>query len=214
MLIASYLYALCQALDLRALQRELEAGVQALVHKQLVEHFGSYLAPADLEKLYTLLIRAVIRELEHTSTMDAAPRMRTVAAATTTPIVDFCAAHGAEAAMGRIPAFREQVAARATQLLEGLRQAYLAGDKGGAPASAFLGRTRAVYEYVRVTLGIRMHGSQNLEGFHTQEISIGQNISLIHEVCCQRFSQFQFEADGTRSGDPGWKDARHCCWAF
>ncbi|OCH89865.1 phenylalanine ammonia-lyase [Obba rivulosa] len=182
MLTASYLYALCQAVDLRAMQRELEEGIQIIVQKQLTVYFGSHLSPVDLEKLYALVLYAIIRELEHTSSMDAEPRMRTVAAASTTPIVDFCATNGAVAALSEIPEFREQVAVRATQLLVDLRQAYLAGEKGAAPASAYLGRTRGVYEFVRVTLGVRMHGSQNLEGFKEPEVSIGQSISLIHEA--------------------------------
>ena len=43
-----------------------------------------------------------------------------------------------------------------------------------------------MYEFVRVTLGIRMHGIENLHeweaGAGMEQASIGEDISLIHEV--------------------------------
>ncbi|OCH85474.1 phenylalanine ammonia-lyase [Obba rivulosa] len=182
LLTASYLYVLCQALDLRAMQRELQAGVQTIVKEQLAACFGDHLASTELDKLCPLVSRTIVRELDRTSSMDAAPRMRTVLAATTTPIVEFCSTHGAVVSLGEIIDFRDHVAELATKLLTDLREAYLTGDRGVAPASELVGRTRAVYEFVRVTLGIRMHGFHNLNDFQTTEIFSGHNISIIHEA--------------------------------
>ncbi len=71
--------------------------------------------------------------------------------------------------------------------MQNLRKEYLSGKKGVAPAAPYLGKTRSVYEFVRVTLGIKMQGSENLHVFEAgpgvEEVTIGQNISLIHEVC-------------------------------
>lgn len=43
-----------------------------------------------------------------------------------------------------------------------------------------------MYEFVRITLGIRMHGSENYNrfanGLGIEDVTIGQNVSLIHEV--------------------------------
>ncbi|GBE81048.1 Phenylalanine ammonia-lyase [Sparassis crispa] len=186
LLTASYLYALCQALDLRALQNELEAGMQKIVQAQLSKHFAAHLAAVDLEKLFAAIWLAMDYVLAGTSTTDAAPRMRKVAAASTTPIVDYCLTHGAAEALVQIPEFRKSVADQSEKLLEQLRVAYLTGERGAAPASPLLGKTRPVYEFVRVTLGIKMHGGENLDKFDggpgVDEVSIGQNISLIHEA--------------------------------
>ena len=75
----------------------------------------------------------------------------------------------------------------------GLREAYLNGDRGDAPAAGYLGRTRPVYEFIRVTLGVKMHGRENAsrfeKGLGVEDVSIGQHISLIHEV---RFHSLTF----------------------
>ncbi|OBZ69631.1 Phenylalanine ammonia-lyase [Grifola frondosa] len=112
LLTASYLYTLCQALDLRAMHNEFQAGLDKI--------------------LFALVSRAIMRELETTSTMDALPRMTKVAAATTTPLVDFCMAHASLAALDEIVDFRARVAAQAAALLLRLRQEYLEGKRGGA----------------------------------------------------------------------------------
>ncbi|CAL1711337.1 unnamed protein product [Somion occarium] len=187
MLIASYLYVLCQALDLRALQIELQAGIDAITRLQLSHFFHPYLSAHQLDKLFTLVSRAMDRTLETTSTMDAGPRMHKVSGAGVTPIVEFCSADPALVpALAKIAEFRTEVAKQCTMLLERLRVEYLGGAKGVAPASLYLGRTRPVYEYVRVTLGVKMHGSENLHRFEqgpgVEEVSLGQNISLIYEA--------------------------------
>jgi phenylalanine ammonia-lyase len=44
-----------------------------------------------------------------------------------------------------------------------------------------------VYEFVRLTLGIKMQGAENyasfVNGLGVDEETIGQKVSLIHEVC-------------------------------
>ncbi|KAH8087842.1 phenylalanine ammonia-lyase [Cristinia sonorae] len=188
MLIASYLYALCQALDLRALQCELQAGMDTIVRDELQVAFGSYLNPMQLNQLFTRISVAMDKSLENTSTMDAIPRMRTVAASSTTPIVDFFSVDPAlTPALAGITSFRSEVAEKSAQLMQSLRAAYLTGSKGPAPASRYLGGTRPVYEFIRLTLGIRMHGSENMHVFEhgpggILEGTVGQNISLIHEA--------------------------------
>lgn len=127
--------------------------------------------------------------LDTTSTMDAVPRMQKVAASSINVLVDlFAAAPFSESApsVTTLPTFRSSVASRAASLLDQLRKEYLFGSRGNAPASRFLNKTRPVYEFVRLTLGIKMHGSENYtnfaDGAGAQEISIGGSISLIQEA--------------------------------
>lgn len=132
--------------------------------------------------------------LMSTSTMDAVPRMQKVAASSTTVLFDFFTSGtgGAldtmslGASLTRIPPFRENVSTQAVGLLDRLRREYLSGARGPAPASSYLNKTRPMYEYIRLTLGIRMHGSENyhhfMNGLGVEDVTIGQNVSLIHEV--------------------------------
>ena len=127
-----------------------------------------------------------------TSTMDAKERMQKVAASSTIPLLDFFTGPSFSdpslvgPALTSIPTFRTEVASRAYSLLDDLRRDYLSGARGAAPASRYLNRTRPVYEFVRLTLGIRMHGSENyhrfVNGLGVDDVTVGQNVSLIHEV--------------------------------
>ena len=78
-------------------------------------------------------------------------------------------------------------------LLDELRRDHLSDSRGKGPASLYLNKTHPVYEFVRVTLGIWMHGFENYHrfsrGLGVEDITVGQpeNISLIHEVCFSLF---------------------------
>ncbi|KAJ6589813.1 L-Aspartase-like protein [Mycena vulgaris] len=189
LLVASYLYVLCQALDLRALQNELIDGLNKIASEELALCFGAYLSESELCAATSKVCFVLRDSLNDTSTMDAPERMVKVAASSSTVLVDIftgqaCSDSGA--ALSSIPAFRSKVAARAELLLDALRRAYLLGERGAAPASPYLNKTRPVYEFVRLTLGIKMHGSENYNSFANgmgvDEDTIGQHVSLIHEA--------------------------------
>jgi phenylalanine ammonia-lyase len=190
--LVTYINLLHSALDLRALQAELIAGLNLITSEELVHTFGSTLSVSELRTVNSKVIRAIQDKLETTSSMDGVARMDAVAAATTTILVDFFTGPGfsnlanAGISLTSIPQFRAMLARRATALLDRLRVDYLSGARGKAPASGYLNKTRPVYEFVRVTLGIRMHGSENynrfVNGLGVEDVTIGQNVSLIYEV--------------------------------
>jgi phenylalanine ammonia-lyase len=192
LLTASYLYNLCQAFDLRALQDDLAQGLDKIIGSELNHVFGPALAVSELKNITSIVSHAMHATLLSTGTMDAAPRMQKAAASSTTVLLDFFT--GRESAdlastgslLTLIPVFRDHVALDATALLDQLRRDYLSGAQGRAPASRHLNKTRPVYEFIRLTLGIRMHGSENYNlfanGLGAEDLTIGQNISLIHEA--------------------------------
>lgn len=190
MLMASYIYILCQALDLRALQTKFTIELDAIATKHLFALFGPYLEPATLSALLPELLRALHRSLDSTTTMDAEARLTKVAGAAAVPLLDALAKHNrhlpAEAYVS-IQTFRQQVAREGLSRLESLRRQFLNEEKGKVPASEYMGRTKAVYEFVRIELGIQMHGKENLtqfaDGLNETELTIGHNITLIYEVC-------------------------------
>jgi phenylalanine ammonia-lyase len=214
-LISSYLYVICQglscysfpatslsefnctALDLRALQHEFYEGLITIVSAEFSSAFGFVLSE-DASKGISAQVASIMHEtFNATSTMDAKERMQKVAASSTTTLLDFFTgpsfsdASLVGSALSSIPTFRSRVAERLTLLLDELRRDYLSGSRGKAPASKYLNKTRPVYEFVRVTLGIRMHGSENYhrfsDGLGVEDVTVGQNVSLIHEVCCSLF---------------------------
>lgn len=187
MLTSSYLYLLCQAFDIRALQADFNRELITIVEEELSVHFGRSLPRHESASVFRDILKSMYRTLDSTTTMDAAPRMTKVAGASVSVLVDFFTSPSADtSALSAIPAFRASVASRATSLLVTLRKDYLSGARGQAPASKYLNKTRPIYEFVRKTLNIRMHGAENesvfSNGLGVEDITIGQNVSLIHEV--------------------------------
>ncbi|KAJ3516420.1 hypothetical protein NLJ89_g1123 [Agrocybe chaxingu] len=187
MLIASYLYLLCQALDLRALRVELFTGIGAILQEELATSLGPFLVSEQLKDLSAKLFRIMGHAFDKSTVMDSADQMRQIAAATTPAIIQFCAGReGPAPTLATLSEFQSQFASRATALHESLRRDFLTGARGATPASALLGKTKGVYEYVRKCLGIRMHGGENygkfVNGIGSDNVSIGQNISKIYEA--------------------------------
>ena len=167
------------------MHHDLKSTLSSLIRELVPKHFPS----ADAQILIPTLERVVFRALDGSSTTDCRARMHGVAAATTTPLVDFFAAQADEALrseVAHVTAFRAEFATRAADVLVGLRVEYLEGGRGRAPASKYLGGTKAVYEFVRLELGIRMHGAENLHGFAlgpgVEDGTIGGKVALIHEA--------------------------------
>ncbi|KAJ7354146.1 L-Aspartase-like protein [Mycena albidolilacea] len=190
-LIASYLYVLCQALDLRALQTELIDGLHKIATEELSLLFGAHLTQSELHQTTAQVCTALQDSLNDTSTMDATERMVKVASSSSTVLLDTftgpslsCSNPGT--VLASIPVFRSKVAARAESLLDDLRRAYLFGGRGRSPASPYLNKTRPVYEFVRLTLGIGMHGTENynffVNGLGEDEDTTGESITLIQEA--------------------------------
>ncbi|KAH9036145.1 phenylalanine ammonia-lyase [Lactarius pseudohatsudake] len=188
LLTSSYLYLLCQAFDIRALQADFNRELITIVEEELSAHFGRSLSRHESSAVFRDILKSMYRTLDSTTTMDAAPRMTKVAGASVSVLVDFFTTSPSAdpSALSAVPAFRTSVASRATSLLVTLRKEYLSGGRGPAPASKYLKKTRPIYEFVRKTLGIRMHGSENesafANGLGVEDVTVGQNVSLIHEA--------------------------------
>ena len=161
--------------------------VPGLLRNALQTHFGYCIAPTEEGVLVNSLVRAMQESLDRSTNMDNEDRMRVVANSTTSPLVNFFA-ESAECDIKSINEFCSQIAAHTAGLHDELTEDYLTGVKGAAPASPYLNKTKEMYEYIRKTLGVKMHGYENYTGFVgglcADELSIGENISIIYEVSC------------------------------
>jgi len=194
MLIASYLYLLCQALDLRALRLEFFQYFKIILEEEVASSFGSFISPSQQTILSAKLFTIMQQTFDKTTMMDSADQMRAVAASSASVIMDFfCNTESSYnstscPSLALITEFRSHISTKATTLHENLRKSFLSGAVGHAPASTYLGRTKRLYEFVREGLEIRMHGSENFKSFPngigTDEVSVGQNISKIYEAIC------------------------------
>lgn len=191
-LMASYLYILCQALDLRALRTEFLARLPDLIRDGLKIHFGASIPASEEDNLVKTLFYVMRETLDKSTTMDNVDQMRAVANSSTTTLVNFFVQQSQASetsSMLDFKAFSEfgsRIASHTAAYHDELRKDYLTGLKGPAPASPYLSKTKGVYEFVRVTLGVRLHGFENYSGFTNglgvDDVSVGENISTIYEA--------------------------------
>lgn len=173
------------------MQAEFNVELSKILREELSYHFDS----SSTNQLYSKCRPAVEAALEHSTSMDCIDRMHTVAESCTAPLVNlFLESPAHTSAIQTIPAFRKSLAARFVDCYSALRRTYLNGGRGLAPASRHLNKTRALYEYVRIGLGVKMHGKENLEMFDHKGIddivgmpggddgTLGENITRIYEV--------------------------------
>ncbi|KAI9508541.1 phenylalanine ammonia-lyase [Russula earlei] len=176
------------SLDIRAMQAEFEEKFREIVQEELLANFGSYLSPMETGPLLGRILCVMLATLDATTTMDTADRMVKVTASGDSLIVQhFTEPKGPGViALSGLRNFNGGVAKRATALFIATREAFLTGARGPAPAKGQLKGTRAVYEYVRTTLKIKMHGLENHrsfpEGLYVEEVTIGEKVSLIYEA--------------------------------
>ncbi|KAI0302376.1 phenylalanine ammonia-lyase [Multifurca ochricompacta] len=188
MLTATYLYLLCQALDIRAMQAKFEKELHEIVQEEFLANFGSYITPLEAASLFKHVLNGMFAVLDTTTTMDVTDRMAKVAASGDSILVKhFTQPQGSGIiALSGLRGFNVGVAKRAAASLTALREAYLTGARGHAPASVHLSRTRPVYDFIRIKLGIGMHGLENHRSFPNgldlEDATIGENVSLIHEA--------------------------------
>lgn len=170
------------------MQAEFEKEFHKIVQAELLANFGSYIPSAEEGPLLKQILGVMLATLDSTTTMDATDRMIKVAASSDSIIVKHVTRPKGPGviALSGLPCFNNNIAERATTLLTDLRDAYLTGARGPAPARVYLTKTRPVYEFVRMTLGIGMHGLENHrlfpEGMDIDDATIGEKVALIHEV--------------------------------
>jgi phenylalanine ammonia-lyase len=210
LLAASHLLVICQALDLRALGEELREALPGLIRSSLLNTFPSLTDNTVITSLVAAIIPALTEALDRTTTLETNARMYKVAGACVVPLVTALSTSPVQGAeLGALPVFIASVAAALENKLTELRCAYLGVQpfavrgaspsawqtevawRGPTPASKYLApRTRALYEFVRVTLGVRMHGAGNLrgdvfgmrDGLEGEDGTIGNGVSVICEA--------------------------------
>jgi phenylalanine ammonia-lyase len=170
------------------MQQTFATDLGLIIDEELSRTFGAHVASGPLGSVARSSAAAA---LVRTINMDAVSRMVEVAGLVGRAVVEaFSTTQDAEVTGAfSIPAlerFRTGLAKRAAEQLHEVRSEYLLGRRGDTPALHLLGRTRAMYEFVRVTLGVRMHGVRNLakfaDGAGADERTIGANVSRIYEV--------------------------------
>lgn len=179
-LLASHLYAVCQALDLRVIDLTFQTALEASTPALVDVHLGGIVQPEHVSRLSKLIAQAVFTRLESTGSMDTLARYTDAFSHASAVILEFLGTvPGARTntyddPITAITKWRETSTQSAVLLVRSTRDSYQHGS-----AAQYMGRTRALYEWVRGDLGVKLRkGDVYLGG--PREPTIGSSVSKIY----------------------------------
>lgn len=154
---ACTLYGVCQALDLRALNRHFVEKLEPLLYNNTARALDSMDVPMTcLAAAQKRVWQHVETELAKTTTLDAKDRFKKIMTGAKAPLLEVLDELNVEAKemVSRTKSWAEQNAIDGLQLFEETRRTYLAvGD-----ATHLLGRaSKCLYQFIRKDLNVPMH---------------------------------------------------------
>ncbi len=183
MLQAWSIYNLCQAFDLRALQRRIAIDLHAQIQKSISQFFSTWINEADQKLLAARVFARLNQRLDETSARDLHSRLSDAYMQAGYELLQyFVKLEGTGPdPLRTIMAWRNSSADETYSLYRRIVDEYLANPTA-CYASPLLGRSRKIYEFVRRTLKVPMHGQENNVAFKDGlKQSLGGYVSVIFE---------------------------------
>jgi len=153
--MATHLHALCQAIDLRAMEVMFREGLFAAMRNETLTRFGSVVT-IDEAFLRSLLDQTVVL-LNDTTDQDSAPRFDNIMLSLSSTLIHLFGSHNppVEVSLAEIAAWRSALSSKAHTIFIGVRDSYQPGPE--SLAANLLGKTSTLYKFVRGELGVRIH---------------------------------------------------------
>ncbi|WAQ89756.1 hypothetical protein PtA15_11A447 [Puccinia triticina] len=159
MLMASHLYCLCQALDLRVFEQRLKGRLPAVFGTTVGASFGGELGLAEQERLAGLLTEVFWERRQSTASLDSVARTKTGVEAGVWEVVRTLEARGR-------PLAGVSDWVRATEERIGACEAALRAEGLDHQTPAYLGGSRPLYLFVRAALAIPVRVGDVALGAH------------------------------------------------
>ena len=185
MICATYLYALCQALDIRAMDRGYLGAIGPPLNEITANIFGTALRDASaLDQLQSELLAQVLRQFDLTTSLDVSNRFSGIAEAAQSTLTTSLYTHDSLPkhfdALSAIKRWTDQTSATLHDLYLLHRKAYFTAPD----ATPCLGSASSrMYNYVRKDLQVPFHKGLTDRPTKENELkTIGSNISIIYEA--------------------------------
>lgn len=182
---ATYLYVLCQALDIRAMDHAYLSAVGPAIQAITADIFGAaFTDKAVLDTLTTKLQEGVVTQFAQTTSLDTTTRFDTIAEAVQSQLTKYLYTHPASSpsfdALAAIKQWTSRTAETTYSLFHDHREAYYVAPD----ATPYLGKASSkMYTYVREELNVPFHkGLADRPGEENGLRTIGGNISVIYEA--------------------------------
>ncbi|KAN0066392.1 Protein pal1 [Thecaphora frezii] len=167
MIQAWSLYLLCQALDIRAMQAEVALMLPGYIKSSLARFFGTWMDEKDQDVIAAKVLLHLSKRLDETSSKDLKDRLvETYQDASSVLVAYFSQlpSGGGADPLRNIVSWRAAGVAETEKIYRQVTEKFLE-DPLACHASPLLGKTKRAYEFVRKTLGVPMHGKENLHEF-------------------------------------------------
>ncbi|CAF9912667.1 MAG: hypothetical protein ALECFALPRED_008241 [Alectoria fallacina] len=185
MICATYLYVLCQALDIRAMDRGYLCAIGSAVNEVTANIFETAFGDAiALDKLQSQLLEQIMKQFDLTTSLDISDRFSKIAETVQSTLTTSLYTHDSLPehfdALLAIKRWTDQTSATLHDLFVQHRKAYFSVPD----ASPYLGAASSrMYSYVRKDLQVPFHKGLVDRPTKDNELkTIGSNISIIHEA--------------------------------
>lgn len=164
MLMANYVYVLCQAIDLRVMLLSFTEALETLVKNETQSYFKGMINKKELQKLGVKVFEHVKRRFDETMREDARARFADIFATATSIVLNALAdnnprpSNDPAAVFSAISLWKQNLVHKSLTLYRSHRDEFVTKDM---PAADKLGRTRFLYEFVRRDLNVPMHRGQD-----------------------------------------------------
>ncbi|KAI5841624.1 phenylalanine ammonia-lyase [Tricharina praecox] len=193
MLMANYVYVLCQAVDLRVMLLTFTEALETLVKTETASYFKGMIGKKELRKLGVKVFDHVKKRFDETMREDSRARFNDIFYTATSVVMEALSENNPRpssdptAVFSSISLWRQNLTHKALALYKEHREEFVAKDM---PAAQSLGRTRILYEFVRKDLNVPMHrGQDDLPLKHgeqhereAQVLTTGAMITRIYEA--------------------------------
>ena len=167
MIQAWSLYLLCQALDIRALQHKVAEQLPALILSSLHAHFGEWMDESKQLEIAAQVLKSMSKRLDETSSKDLRDRLVETYQDASSVLVKYFSelpSGGGADPLRNIVKWRAAGVSDTEKIYRDVTVEFL-DNPYACHASHLLGKTKRAYEFVRKTLGVPMHGKENLNEF-------------------------------------------------
>ena len=186
MICATYLYVLCQALDIRAMNLQFNAVLEKTLPSITNKVFGFVFSNVTLlNELHSLLLKDIRQQFLTTCSLDSATRFDAIALNAQAQLTSFLCNHREELptgfeALSAMQSWTGEVSKTLCRLFSDNRAAYFAHPD----PTPFLGSaSKRMYSYVRHELNVPMHrGLADHPNKENKKKTVGSNISVIYEA--------------------------------
>ncbi|GAA6059874.1 hypothetical protein JCM10212_007079 [Sporobolomyces blumeae] len=189
LLMATHLYCVLQAIDLRAIEKEFIKLHNPAIVDSVKQHFGAFVASeGELDGLVSSVKKALAKRLDQTASYDLEPRWHDAFSSATGAVVEYLSAKPGAALSSSAGAnplvtlndWKLASAQTAIALTRQVRDRFWSTPSSQAPALDYLGRTKALYLFIREDVGVKARRGDVFEG--KAGPTIGSSVSKIFEA--------------------------------